>query len=105
MANAELLPMHPDFARWHACIGLGDDEARRESRWAGVSAVAQAADSKDIEALIRLAFKSRQSAASTQAQKIRQSFKTADSAFEMHGNDRELQVLARAVQRSLQSAV
>lgn len=56
MANTELLPMHSDFARWHACIGLGDDEARRLSRWAGVSAVAQAADSKDIEVLIRLAF-------------------------------------------------
>lgn len=96
MANTEPLPMHPDFARWHASIGLGDDAARRQSRWAGVSAVAQDADSTDIEALLRLAFKSRQLAAAAQVQKIRQAFKTADATFEMEGNDRELQVLAAA---------
>jgi hypothetical protein len=104
MANMEPLPMHPDFARWHASIGLGDDEARRQSRWAGVSAVAQAADSKDIEILIRLAFKSRQPAAAAQVQKIRQAFKTADAAFEMQGNDRELQVLAAASLAALMNA-
>lgn len=93
MANTKPLPMHPDFARWHAFIGLGDDESRRQSRWAGVSVVVQAADSKDIEALIRLTFKSRQPAAAAQVQKIREAFKTVDATFEMQGNDRELQVL------------
>jgi len=105
MASTEPLPMHPDFARWHASIGLGDDDARRQSRWAGVSAVAQATDSKDIEVLIRLAFKSRQPAAAAQVQKIRQSFKMADATFEMQGNDRELQVLAAASLAALMNEV
>jgi hypothetical protein len=104
MANTEPLPMHPDFARWHASIGLGDDQPRCESRWTGVSAVAQAADSKDVEALIRLAFKSRQPAAAMQVQKIRQAFKRADATFEMQGNDRELQVLAAAALAALMNA-
>lgn len=103
MANTELLPMHPDFARWHASISLGDDEARRQSRWASVSAVAQGADNKDIEVLTRLAFTSRQPAAAARVQKIRQAFKTADATFEMQGNDRELQVLAAASLAALMS--
>jgi GTPase-associated system helical domain len=104
MAIKEPLPMHTDFARWHASIGLGDDELRRQSRWAGVSAVAQAADSKDVEALIRLAFKSRQPAAAAEVLKIREAFNTADATFEMQGNDRELQVLAAASLTALMNA-
>ncbi|MGP1667699.1 MAG: GTPase-associated system all-helical protein GASH, partial [Rhodanobacter sp.] len=61
-----------------------------------MSAVVQAADAKDVEALIRLAFKNRQPANIAQVQKIRLAFKTADEKFEMQGNDRELQVLAAA---------
>lgn len=96
MANNETPAMHPDFPRWYDAIGLGDDQARRQTRWTGVSAVADDADSKDIEALIRLAFKSRQTAAAPQIQKIREAFRTTDATFDMQGNDRELQVLAAA---------
>jgi hypothetical protein len=96
MANTESKPMHDDFPRWHKAIGLGDDPARLQARWAGVSALADAADSKDIEALIRLAFKSRQPAPASELEKIRQAFKTTDAAFEMQGNDREMQILAGA---------
>lgn len=96
MANKESPAMHPDFPRWYDAIGLGDDQARCQTRWAGVSAVANDADGKDIEALIRLAFKSRQPAGSAQVEKIRQAFKTTDATFDMSGNDRELQVLASA---------
>jgi hypothetical protein len=101
MASSEPLPMHPDFARWYAAVGLGDDQARRELRWTGVDAAAQAADSKDVEALIRLAFKSRQPAMAAQVQEIRQAFHTADTTFEMQGNDRELQILAAATLAAL----
>jgi hypothetical protein len=104
MASTEPLPMHPDFARWYSAVGLGDDQARRELRWTGVSAVARAADSKDVEALIRLAFKSRQFAAAAQVKKIQQAFKTVDDTFEMQGNDRELQVLAAASLAALMNA-
>ena len=96
MAKNETPAMHPDFPRWYDAIDLGDVQARLQTRWAGVSAVADDADSKDIEALIRLAFKSRQPAAAPQVQKIREAFRTADAAFDMQGNDRELQVLGSA---------
>lgn len=89
-------PMHPDFPRWYASIALGEDDARRQLRWAGVNAVADEADSQDVEALVRLAFKTRQPAAAASLEKIRQAFKTTDATFEMQGNDRELQVLAAA---------
>lgn len=96
MSETELLPMHPDFARWHASIELGDDESTRQARWAGVSAVAQTPNTKSIEALVRLTFKSRQPAIAAEVQKIRETFKTADATFEMQGNEHELQVLAAA---------
>jgi hypothetical protein len=88
--------MHPDFPRWYAAVALGDDEARRALRWTGVAAVVDGADSHDIEALMRLAFKSRQPAATAPSQKIREAFRSADATFEMQGNDRELQILAGA---------
>ena len=81
MSNSEPLSIHTDFARWHASIDIADDATRCQSRWSGVSAVVQAADSKEVEALIRLSFKSRQSANAVQVQKIRQAFKIADPAF------------------------
>lgn len=96
MANAQPPAMHVDFPRWHAAIGLGDDEARRQARWAGVSTIADDGTTINIEALLRLACNSRQSAAAAQIVKIREAFKTADAAFEMSGNDREMQVLAGA---------
>ncbi|WP_160121361.1 GTPase-associated system all-helical protein GASH [Rhodovarius lipocyclicus] len=96
MANAQLPAMHADFPRWHTAIGLGDDEARRQARWAGVSTIAADGDSMNIEALLRLAYKSRQPAAAAQVAKIREAYKVADPAFEMSGNDREMQVLAGA---------
>ncbi len=96
MASNQTPAMHPNFPSWHDAIGLGDEQARRETRWAGVSAMADDADSKVIEALIRLAFKSQQPAAASQVQKIREAFKKTDAAFDMQGNDRELQVLAAA---------
>lgn len=96
MANTQTPAMHPDFPRWHDAIGLGNDQERRVARWAGVSAVAQDDTSTNIEALLRLAFKSRQPATSPQLAKIREAFRAADATFEMQGNDREMQVLAGA---------
>lgn len=96
MADKEPPPMHVDFPRWYAAVALGDDEARRALRWAGVVAVIEGANSHVVEALMRLAFKSRQPAAAAPLQKIREAFRSADATFEMQGNGRELQVLAGA---------
>lgn len=103
MANTELLPMNPDFARWLTAIGLGDQEAQRQARWAGINTVVQNAGMRDIEALIRLAFKTRQEASVAEVQKVRQAFQAADATFEMQGNDRELQILAASSLAALMS--
>jgi len=103
MANTTLPPMHPDFPRWHEAISLGSEDGRRAARWVGVSAIANDGSSGNIEALLRLAFNTRQPAAAASLTKIREAFKAADANFEMRGNDRELQVLAAAALSQLMS--
>lgn len=88
--------MHQDFAQWYGVVSFGDNESTRQKRWGGVSNVVENADRKMLETLLRLAFASRQTPSSTDIQAVRQLFKEADEAFEMHGNERELQVLAGA---------
>lgn len=103
MANTSTPPMHPDFPRWHDALSLGSDQERRAARWAGVSAVADDSTSPNIEALLRLAFKTRQPAAVAHVAKIKEAFKAADAGFDTKGNDREMQVLAGAVLSELMS--
>lgn len=88
-------PMHQDFARWYEAVSLGD-ESKRQKRWEGIAGVVASADRQMLEALLRLAFATRQQPAAAALQAMRQCFKNADEAFEMSGNDRELQVLAAA---------
>ena len=94
--GTDLPPMHRDFARWYDAVELRTDQSHCQARWDGVVAVAGSATLDDVEALIRLAFRARQPAASATVQKIRQAFKAADDAFDMQGNDRELEILASA---------
>lgn len=96
--------MHPDFPRWYEAIGFGNDQERRAARWAGVNAVAEDGASTNIEALLRLAFKTRQPAASASLDKIREAFKAADAGFDMKDNDREMQVLAGAALSQMMSS-
>lgn len=103
MVDTATPEMHPDFPRWHEAVGLGSEPERRAARWAGVSAVAGDGTSKNIEALLRLAFKTRHPAASASLTKIREAFKAADAGFEMKDNDREMQVLAGAALSQLMS--
>jgi hypothetical protein len=86
--------MHQDFARWYGLVSFTSDHAIRQARWEGVTNVVAEADFDTVEALLRLAHRSRQLPAPGQLQAIRDAFKAADEAFEMSGNDRELQVLA-----------
>lgn len=96
MGTGVSTPVHPDFARWYSAVGLGDEESRRKGRGEGVRLVAERADNPMVEALIRLAFKSRQTALESAVKEIRGIIKEADETFEMQGNDRELQILAGA---------
>lgn len=86
--------MHVDFPRWYREVGIGEDSGRRESRWGGVLKVVEDVEWATVEALIRLAFQTKQAPAASSVQLIRDCFKEADDAFDMSGNDRELQILA-----------
>ena len=96
MADVDAPPMHEDFARWYGAVSLGGDQPRRQARWEGVSSIVRDADRNTVEGLLRLAHGSRQAPAAAVVKAIRQAFKATDDAFEMSGNDRELQILAGA---------
>ena len=96
MSDAEVPPMHEDFARWYSAVCLGEDPGRRHARWAGVSTVVRDADENTVEGLLRLVHPSRHLPTTSTLESIRHAFKDADDAFDMSGNDRELQILAAA---------
>jgi hypothetical protein len=94
MVDSTVREMHPEFARWISVIGFGDEIARRQARWEGVLTVADDFDGETIETLIRLAYQTKQKASVDAIELFRKAFKDIDDTFELHGNDRELQVLA-----------
>ena len=96
MDDKDVVPIHRDFGRWYRELESVIDETRLQARWAGVEAVARSADGDDLEALIRLVFRSRLAAAPASVQKIREAFTDADGTFEAYGNDREMEILAGA---------
>ena len=96
MADAKLPPMHDGFAQWYSEVSLGEDRARHQARWEGVSNVSRGADRATVETLLRLAHRSRQPPSATALEKLRRGFRATDAAFPTSGNDRELQVLAGA---------
>ena len=96
MSDAEVPPMHKDFARWYSAVSLDDDPGRRQARWAGVSTVVRDADENTVEGLLRLVHPSRHLPTASTLEAIRQAFKDTDDVFDMSGNDRELQILAAA---------
>ena len=85
-----------DFSHWYDAVELRQDPSCWQARRDGVIAFVGDADRDDVEALVRLVFRTRQTAALVAVQKIRQTFKDADDTFDMQGNDRELEVLAGA---------
>lgn len=96
MDSKDVAPIHRDFGRWYREVDSVTDETRLQARWTGVKAVAQSADGDDLEALIRLVFRSRMAAAPASVQKIRGAFKDTDGTFEAYENDREMEILAGA---------
>lgn len=96
MEDQDVDPIHEDFAQWYSSVQLENDPSRRQARWNGVIAVVKTAELVDVEALVRLAFRTRKRAAESSVRKIRGAFREADDLFEREGNDRELEVLAGA---------
>lgn len=88
--------MHRDFPRWHAAVEVGHDTERRNARWATVHAIAQAADDSMVEALVRLAFGTRQPPPPPAMSKIHEAYREADDTFDPSNATREMQVFAGA---------
>src|SRR3546814_1718737 len=88
--------MQTEFARWYSSVGLGDDASLREARWQGISAFASDAGSDDIEALTRVAFRTRKAPSPTALEKLKEAFKGSDDTFEISRNARAMEELAGA---------
>lgn len=85
-----------DFAQWYRSLELSTDDAVLKRRRDGVAALLKQPTSPDVEALVRVAFKTKQLAGPEHLTKIKQAFKSADDDFPLQGNDRELQLLCAA---------
>lgn len=92
----ESSPMHEKFPRWYRAVDIGDDRGLMERRWVGVTTLVESASRPDIEALVRLAFKTRQAPAADALQNISKAFKDSDPEFTVEDNARELEVLSGA---------
>lgn len=85
-----------DFGRWYRSLDIGSDPQLIERRKKGIAGLVQQANAADVEALVRVAFKSQHVADSDALARLRRPLKDADDGFPMQGNDRELQVLSAA---------
>ncbi|WP_368508190.1 GTPase-associated system all-helical protein GASH [Bradyrhizobium lupini] len=96
MAEEGVLPMRDEFPRWYRVVDVGENRARLDARWKGVSSLVDAADVGIIDTMLAVLVKTRtQPDADTMAE-LRGHFKAADDLFEMSNNDRELEVLCGA---------
>lgn len=103
MANKASKPMPAEFRKWHAALSFGEDEARLQTRWATASALAADVSSVNIEALVRLTFKTRQTPTSAAFDKILETFSETLDNFQAKDRDREIQVIAAAALATMMS--
>ncbi len=96
MSEPQVPEMHAEFLRWYRTVDLGDDRDRLQRRWNGVSSLVAKATTADIEAMVRIALRTRHQPATDASQQIRKHFKDTDDQFQMEGNSRELEVLCGA---------
>lgn len=96
--------MLADFPHWYASLGLGDDQAHRQLRWNGVGAIAAEASAATIEALLRLAFNTKQRPHEEAVTAFRHAIRQADPTAPPTGNDRELEILAASALAAIMSA-
>lgn len=88
--------MHEDFPRWYATLSVGADTEQRAARWAGVDAIVTKADRAAVEALIRIAFASRQAPSAHSLTRIQEAYAAEDETFDPRRAGREMEVLAGA---------
>lgn len=96
--------MLADFPHWYASLGLGDDQAHRQLRWNAVGAIAAEASAATIEALLRLAFNTKQRPHEEAVTAFRHAIRQADPTAPPTGNDRELEILAASALAAIMSA-
>ena len=96
MAEENALPMRDEFPRWYRTVEIGENRARLDARWKGVSSLVKAADRDGCETMLALLLKTKTQPDTGAMAKLRGHFKDADDLFEMSGNDRELEVLCGA---------
>ena len=97
MPNVVIPALDPDFTTWYIPADLKDDSERRVKRWSGLHILIDQLNPRLIEALVRLACKSRQTASPDSLQIIRKAFSdTDDTTFPAAGNDREIEILSAA---------
>ncbi|MEH6784416.1 MAG: GTPase-associated system all-helical protein GASH [Alcanivorax jadensis] len=104
MSAAET-PIHQDFAPWYKTVSFSCDEELIRARWEGLLSFIDEVNENEVEALLRLAYGTRQPPEADVVQSFREKFKEADEAFEMSGNDREMQLLAAACLAVIMSTV
>jgi hypothetical protein len=96
MAMDSLAPLTAAFPGWYKQFQIEEDVEQREARLKGVLKLAKSHSYEQLDALVRLAFGTKKTAAPTDLGKIREAFIAADETFPKSGNDQELQFLAAA---------
>lgn len=82
-----------DFPSWYATLEAGQN-GDATARWAGVAKAIADPKVDEVEAFVRLAFKSRQPADATVRTRITDNIRAGDPTFGSEAVDRELQILA-----------
>ncbi|QUD90590.1 GTPase-associated system all-helical protein GASH [Phenylobacterium montanum] len=90
-----MVKMPQDFPIWYASLEAGQGSAA-VTRWAGVADVIHNLQAQEIEALIRLALKSRQGPDESVKARIVENINRGDPTFGTVAAERELQILAAA---------
>ena len=85
--------MPTDFPTWYATVEAGQG-GKAAARWAGVSKAIAEPKTDEVEALIRLALKSRQGPVQSVSDRIIGNIRAGDPTFDTTSVDREVQVLA-----------
>jgi GTPase-associated system helical domain len=93
---ADQVTLIEDLPRWLHGLEMNSDAEWQEKRRAGVDALTKQLTRQDVEAVVRLALKSKHQSASDAIGRVRLPFKTADETFPSSGNDREVQLLCGA---------
>lgn len=96
MANEAIPPMHADFPLWYREVGIDENRDRLQRRWNGVATFVRGMTDKGWEDALRVVFRAKAAPTEEGIGQIRKIFKEADEMFDMHGNDREVEILCAA---------